>query len=333
MPGGFLSLRYRNKRGAPVVLDVVAVEPAPAETPPDEPWYPEWFNYPSTDTPITAEALNRNDDLLRDLAAREPIPGPEGPAGPQGPQGDPGAPGPAGADSTVPGPEGPQGPAGPAGADGDPGPAGADGAVGPAGPKGDTGATGATGAAGPKGDTGAQGPKGDKGDTGAQGPAGVGLPEVSIGPTAPADTSLLWADTSSIGAAPGRSCMLQRSTNLTLVSGGIVIPWDSAPTNDGNMWTASANTRITAPWAGRYLVGFTLAVDGAAARYCDLLRNGALVQRVQTGPVSGVSIANTLTMPQMADVGTYWEAKGYGTNNLNGLLWSNFFAIYLGPVA
>lgn len=61
------------------------------------------------------------------------------------------------------------------------------------GPKGDTGAQGPTG---PQGITGPQGPQGTQGTQGPQGAIGPqGAAGVFVGPTPPADTSLVWVNT------------------------------------------------------------------------------------------------------------------------------------------
>lgn len=87
-------------------------------------------------------------------------------------------------------PVGPQGPTGPTGA------VGPTGVTGPAGTQGIQGATGPTGATGIAGPTGAQGP------TGATGPTGVaGSAAIETGNTAPTNTSVLWADTSTVTQA------------------------------------------------------------------------------------------------------------------------------------
>ena len=80
---------------------------------------------------------------------------------------------------------------------GETGPTGPQGGVGPAGATGSQGPQGSTGAAstvaGPQGPQGSQGPQGDTGDTGVEG--------IVTAATAPIDTSVLWADTTTTGAA------------------------------------------------------------------------------------------------------------------------------------
>ncbi len=92
------------------------------------------------------------------------------------------------------GPIGVTGPTGPTGAQGVQGIGGADGATGPTGPAGTPGGppgpTGDTGPVGPIGPTGATGPEGPTGPTGSTGETGV-----QIGAVPPADTSLIWVDT------------------------------------------------------------------------------------------------------------------------------------------
>jgi hypothetical protein len=120
----------------------------------------------------------------------------EGPQGAQGAQGALGPQGPIGAQSTVEGPQGAQGAQGAVGSQGPQGFQGSNGAVGGQGAVGAQGAVGSQGAAGSQGPQGAQGdigPQGDTGDTGAQG--------IVTAATAPIDTSVLWADTTTAGTA------------------------------------------------------------------------------------------------------------------------------------
>jgi hypothetical protein len=104
--------------------------------------------------------------------------GATGPQGEVGPQGDVGPQGLQGAASTVAGPQGEVGP------QGDVGPQGLQGAA--------STVAGPQGAVGPQGPQGDIGPQGDTGDTGADG--------IVIAATAPIDTSVLWADTTTTGA-------------------------------------------------------------------------------------------------------------------------------------
>ena len=120
--------------------------------------------------------------------------------GGQGPKGDKGSTGATG--STGPtGPTGSQGLEGPTGSTGSQGPQGAQGVEGPTGPTGAASTvTGPTGTQGPTGPTGAASTV--AGPTGATGPTGTaGFVSQS---TSPANTSLLWLDTS-ITATPGIS--------------------------------------------------------------------------------------------------------------------------------
>lgn len=52
---------------------------------------PTWQNFPSTATPISADALNNIEDALDTIATTAGAPGPAGPAGPAGADGADGA--------------------------------------------------------------------------------------------------------------------------------------------------------------------------------------------------------------------------------------------------
>ena len=91
------------------------------------------------------------------------------------------------------------------------GPQGIQGTTGPIGPTGATGATGAgdTGATGPTGPTGTAGVSGSTGPTGPTG--ATGSTGIVISDTAPAQTDVLWADTSEPGTAMTRIVVLTQA--------------------------------------------------------------------------------------------------------------------------
>jgi hypothetical protein len=123
------------------------------------------------------------------------------------------------------GPIGVTGPTGPTGVQGPQGIGGADGATGPTGapgePGGPTGAAGPTGPTGPEGPTGPTGPEGPTGPTGSTGDTGI-----EVGATPPANTSLIWVDTTvdaailshasthSVGGADELTLSTSQITNL-----------------------------------------------------------------------------------------------------------------------
>jgi hypothetical protein len=247
------------------------------------------------------------------------------------------------------GPAGPQGPTGPAGPDGPVGPAGqsvtiigsvptvADlptglnnttdvgkGWITSVNPAGHLHVWGGTswsdvglvqGPAGPQGATGATGAAGPKGDTGAAGPAGTSAVVV------------------------GQTCVLHRSSDLTMTSGLVGVPWDDVGINDDNMWLSADGWVIRPKRVGRYLVGFHLTMTGSASRIPRIELNTAVIAQAEGLVSSGAKVVLTVTVPvvitqahldQNSYLGIRVDNGGTG-NRLIGGLFSSFWATYQGP--
>lgn len=123
------------------------------------------------------------------------------------------------------------------------GPTGATGLTGP------TGLTGSTGATGPTGLTGSAGPTGATGATGAEG--------IQTSATAPINTSILWADTMTTGAAG------------TVPSGGTIgqVLAKNSGTNYDTKWASVGSAARPLMTGGAYLSGSGLVLGGIAANY------------------------------------------------------------------
>ena len=238
------------------------------------------------------------------------------------------------------GPQGPQGAQGSAGAQGVQGPAGSQGADGPqgsAGAQGPQGVQGADGAQGAQGPQGSQGPQGFQGPQGAdstvagpqgtQGPQGAqGATGVQISATAPASTTVLWADTTSGGnvARP----------YLYYLSG----QYYRAPGSQGSTGSAGVVNRVS---YSPFYVSYQQTFD-RIGMYLGTITSGTFTVRIgiyndlnskpdtvllDAGTVSATTASfQEITISQTLSVGWYWlaytfETIGTGTfNYVNYLL-------------
>lgn len=197
------------------------------------------------------------------------------------------------------------GPAGPTGATGLTGPTGLTGSTGATGPTGLTGSAGPTGAAGANGTNGTNGtngaaatiavgttttgtaavtnsgsssaavfnftvPQGVAGATGTTGPAGptgaTGAQGIQTSATAPINTSILWADTMTTGAAG------------TVPSGGTIgqVLAKNSGTNYDTEWASVGSAARPLITSGAYLDGTGLVLNGLTANYASTPDSAAL---------------------------------------------------------
>ena len=121
-----------------------------------------------------------------------------------------------------------------------------------------TGPTGATGLTGPTGLTGSTGPTGPTGLTGSAGPTGAtGAEGIQTSATAPINTSILWADTMTTGAAG------------TVPPGGTIgqVLAKNSGTNYDTEWASVGSAARPLMTGGAYLSGSGLVLSALAANY------------------------------------------------------------------
>ena len=123
-----------------------------------------------------------------------------------------------------------------------------------------TGPIGATGLTGPTGLTGSTGPTGPTGLTGSAGPTGAtGAEGILTSATAPINTSILWADTMTTGAAG------------TVPSGGTIgqVLAKNSGTNYDTEWASVGSAARPLLTSGAYLDGTGLVLSALAANYAS----------------------------------------------------------------
>ena len=130
-----------------------------------------------------------------------------------------------------------------------------------------TGATGPTGATGLTGPTGLTGSTGPAGLTGSAGPTGAtGAEGIQTSATAPINTSILWADTMTTGAAG------------TVPSGGTIgqVLAKNSGTNYDTKWASVGSAARPLLTSGAYLDGTGLVLNGLTANYASTPDSAAL---------------------------------------------------------
>ena len=130
-----------------------------------------------------------------------------------------------------------------------------------------TGATGPTGATGLTGPTGLTGSTGPAGLTGSAGPTGAtGAEGIQTSATAPINTSILWADTMTTGAAG------------TVPSGGTIgqVLAKNSGTNYDTEWASVGSAARPLLTSGAYLDGTGLVLNGLTANYASTPDSAAL---------------------------------------------------------
>jgi len=114
-------------------------------------------------------------------------------------------------------------------------------------------------------------------------------------------------------STPGQpSCLLTRTTNQAISTGGAptAIIWTVETFDTGGMYNSAANTRITFPASGVYLIGGSFqTLDNGAGTYrqTTLLIDGTVVATDYLNPAAYVNVG--ITILRAVAAGSYAELK------------------------